>query len=638
MNKIVLFGFLFLILTLPCSADSIKINSTNPIHFKHDFYDKNELTGLLSSEVELNKNQLFHALDYGEFKQMDRFAFNLSKNKSYRYIAIRVYNPLKFDSKLIWLVKNSAINRLVLYKRDSSGISQVVETGDHFKFNTRSIPFFLFAFPMELPSKKPVDFILLVDKRNENLFLPFKFYSEQDFDAYKNELNLIFGAISGAFIFMLLLNILLGITFRDRIHLIYFFYILGNLFVILSYEGLDFAYIYPEWPYLSDCSRYISTAMQLSFSLLLFRQYCGAKLLDSSSVFQKFGNLLLLLHIISIPTSFCVFIYPNFLSISHIIYLRIFSIANFMVMSFIIIDGIKRFNQGFKPAAFFIVAVSIMYIGGIEYSLNINGLIQQHLLFKSLIPNTITIGMIAELIVVTIGIVYLYNRLKNQRDRFEIIAMKTKDELLNASEVYRKQERNRIADDIHDGIASRIYGLRMFTDGILVNQNNKKLVADNLLKLRENLDEIGLHARAVIVDLHADGKVDVGTFSSELIRILEDFSKTTSIQIEITEVHFVENVILSKTQTDQLLKIVRETCNNINKHSQALFLRFNLHFSYGKFTIQFIEGPIQSNPLPFKQGRGLQSMISRSQNLGGEYNQFYHEKFIYTEIVIPINS
>jgi len=81
MNNIVLFGFLFLILNLPCTADSIRINSINPIHFKHDFYEKNELNELLSSEVELNHYWLFHALDHGEFKQMDRLGFILLRTK-----------------------------------------------------------------------------------------------------------------------------------------------------------------------------------------------------------------------------------------------------------------------------------------------------------------------------------------------------------------------------------------------------------------------------------------------------------------------------------------------------------------------------------------------------------------------------
>jgi signal transduction histidine kinase len=274
----------------------------------------------------------------------------------------------------------------------------------------------------------------------------------------------------------------------------------------------------------------------------------------------------------------------------------------------------------------------------LEYSLNINGLIIGNLLFKTLIPNTITIGMVAELIVVTIGIVYLYNRLKNQRDSFEMIAIKTKEELLNASEVYRKQERNRIADDIHDAIASRIYGLRIFTEGILNNINNKNRLTRNLFSLQEQLDEIGIHARAVIVNLNSDGKIDFASFSSEIIRVLEDFSKSSSVKIEIGEFYVSENISLNKNQTEQILNIIRETFNNINKHSQALFLKFDLNVYDHQVSIQFKEGPISNNPLPFKEGNGLKSITKRSQSLGGEYNQLYRDKYLFTLLNIPIKD
>jgi nitrate/nitrite-specific signal transduction histidine kinase len=69
----------------------------------------------------------------------------------------------------------------------------------------------------------------------------------------------------------------------------------------------------------------------------------------------------------------------------------------------------------------------------------------------------------------------------------------------------------------------------------------------------------------------------------------------------------------NKTQIDQIIRILRETFNNINKHSQALFFRFDLSVSSQNFNMQIKEGPIQSNPLPFKQGKGLKSMMTRAK-------------------------
>lgn len=618
------------------AAGRTHVNSINPAHFYHDIYSPNTFTGMFSSASELKPDSLFQLLDHGKFEAMERMAFNSAKNTLYRYFSFRIKNTSRQDETLIWLMKNAAANRIVLFRRDTSGISKLAETGDHFAFDSRPIPFFLFAFPLELKAQEQADFIMLVDKRNENLFVPFNFYSLNEFDVYKSRLYLIFGAIAGAFLLMLLLNIMLGISFRDRIHLIYFFYILGNLFVILSYEGLDFAYIYPNFPQFSDCSRYISTAFQLAVSLLLFRQFSGTPLLDAGSGFQKIGFALLVLHIVFIPLSYIVFFHNNWFPISHITYLRVFSLSNFLMMSFIIVDGIRKYRTGFKPAAFFIAAVAVMYIGGLEYSLNINGLIVRNLLFKALIPNTITIGMLAELLFVTAGIVYLYNSLKKQRDRFEITASQTRLELEQAATTYRKQERNRLASDIHDEIASRIFGLRMFTEGIRNLTKPKTEVSDNLLVLREQLDEIGLHARAVINDLHADGKIHSSQLAKEILRILESFSRSSAIGLLVQSIAFEPDFEIGSKDSGEVLRITQELCNNILKHSKAKQLHFEAGAHPNNFFIRFSEQQLPANPLPFKAGNGLQSMNKRAAALNGIFEIRFEDGRLITELIVPI--
>jgi signal transduction histidine kinase len=624
-----------------CSAAAIAtarshVNPIDPNSFFHDIYASNPFTGMLSSANELKADSLFELLDKGNFEAMERMTFNSARNTLYRYISFRIRNTSNRNGTLIWLMKNAAANRVVLFRRDASGITQLCETGDHFNFNTRPLPFFLFAFPLELKSQEQADFIMLVDKRHENLFVPFNFYSLNAFDVYKSRLYLIFGGIAGAFIFMLMLNFFLGIAFRDRIHVIYFFYILGNLFVILSYEGLDFAYIYPNFPLFSDCSRYISTAFQLAVSLLLFRQFSGTPLLDASSRFQKIGLALLLLHIVFIPLSYIVFLHNNWLPVSRISYLQFFSLSNFFMMSFIIMDGIRKFRSGFKPALFFVVAVAIMYIGGLEYSLNINGILGTHLLFKSLIPNTITIGMLVELLFVTAGIVYLYNSLKKQRDRFETAASQTRLALELASQTYRKQERERLANDIHDEIASRIFGLRMLAEGIRNSARQNTEVSNNLLQLREQLDEIGLHARSVINDLHSEGKIHSSQLATEILRILESFSRSSPIALVIHSISFENGFEINSKDSGEVLRIIQELCNNSLKHSKAQQLHFEAGMQSNNFFIQFSEQPLSVNPLPFKAGKGLQSINQRVADLKGKFEIRFEDSRLVSEMSIPI--
>jgi putative Mn2+ efflux pump MntP len=88
-------------------------------------------------------------------------------------------------------------------------------------------------------------------------------------------------------------------------------------------------------------------------------------------------------------------------------------------MGLIIISAIQKYRSGFKPALFFIVAVGLLYIGGIEYSLNTNGIITDNLLFKNIIPNTLVYGIMAEVLIVCLGIVSRYNRFKKESDEVQ---------------------------------------------------------------------------------------------------------------------------------------------------------------------------------------------------------------------------
>ena len=154
-----------------------------------------------------------------------------------------------------------------------------------------------------------------------------------------------------------LINLFLYFSFKDSIHLHYIIYVFANLFVILSFEGIDFQLFYPNHPEFSNISRYLSTAIELAMAIILYRKFVGIKLWDRSNFIQFLLTISFIIHLFFIPFSFLVFNDFENVFISKTIYLRIFSISNFTTMGLIIISGIQKYRSGFKPALFFIVAV-----------------------------------------------------------------------------------------------------------------------------------------------------------------------------------------------------------------------------------------------------------------------------------------
>ncbi len=158
----------------------------------------------------------------------------------------------------------------------------------------------------------------------------------------------------------------------------------------------------------------------------------------------------------------------------------------------------------------------------------------------------------------------------------------------------------------------------------------------NLLVLREQLDEIGLHARAVINDLHADGKVHSSQLAAEILRILESFSRSSAIGLLVQSIAFEPDFELSSKDSGEVLRITQELCNNVLKHSKAQQLHFEADTQPTNFFIRFAEQQLPANPLPFKAGKGLTSMNERAAAFNGTMQSRFEEGQLITEVIMPL--
>jgi signal transduction histidine kinase len=606
----------------------------NPEEFS--FYKPNIYVSHYFNVSDLNPNELFKAFDEHKFQLLNRNIYNAGSTNAYHYLSVEIVNTKANNELIYWLIKNSAINKIQLYSRTHNKIIANEEFGDHYKFDNRPDDFFLFGVPLNIDANTSTTFILKIDKRNENLFLPFNFYYPKYYQQFKNLLYLIYGIFSGVLILMVLINLFLYFSFKDSIHLYYIIYVFANLFVILSFEGLDFQFFYPNHPEFSNISRYISTSIELAMSIILYRRFVEIKLWDRSNLIQFLLTILLLIHLFFIPFSFLVFNEFENVFISKTIYLRIFSISNFSTMSLIIISGIRKYQSGFKPALFFIVAVGLLYIGGIEYSLNTNGIITDNLLFKNIIPNTLVYGIMAEVLIVCLGIVSRYNQFKKERDDFQKQISSKQIELNNASIIFREQERKRISDNIHDEIASRIFGVRMMTEAIK-NKTESTEISNQLGELRLSLDAIAETTRSVILDLNDSSKTTLAGFTKELVELINEFAQNSQKKFKIDEINTDANFEIPRLTSDQLLITFRETFTNFLKHSSAEELSIAFKIDTNSINFKLIEFKLEENPIPFKEGNGIRSIKKRMESIAGTIHWEFDGNLI-TRITVPIEK
>jgi signal transduction histidine kinase len=415
---------------------------------------------------------------------------------------------------------------------------------------------------------------------------------------------------------MALINLFLYFSFKDSIHLYYIVYVFANLFVILSFEGIDFQLFYPNYPQFSNISRYFSTCIELAMATVLYRKFVGIPVWDRRNIIQILLTICLVCNLFFIPFSFFVFNEYENVVISKTLFLRVFSVTNFLTMGLIIISAIQKYRSGFKPALFFIVAVGLLYIGGIEYSLNTNGIITDNLLFKNIIPNTLVYGIMGEVIIVCLGIVSRYNRFKKESDDFQKQIIKKQLELNNASIVFREQERKRISDNIHDEIASRIFGVRMMTEAIK-NKTKSPELFEKLNELRLSLDTIADKTRSVILELNDSSKTTLASFIKELVEMINEFAQTSQKKFIIDKLITNENFEFPQLTSDQLIITCREIFTNFLRHSSSKELSIAFKSDNNSIEFNLIEFESKENPLPFKEGNGILSIKKRIESIDG---------------------
>jgi glucose-6-phosphate-specific signal transduction histidine kinase len=104
----------------------------------------------------------------------------------------------------------------------------------------------------------------------------------------------------------------------------------------------------------------------------------------------------------------------------------------------------------------------------------------------------------------------------------------------------------------------------------------------------------------------------------------------------IRSISFENGFEINSKDSGEVLRIIQELCNNSLKHSKAQQLHFEAGMQSNNFFMQFYEQPLSVNPLPFKAGKGLQSINQRVTYLKGKFEIRFEDSRLVSEIRIPI--
>jgi signal transduction histidine kinase len=272
--------------------------------------------------------------------------------------------------------------------------------------------------------------------------------------------------------------------------------------------------------------------------------------------------------------------------------------------------------------------LSFTYIWLVNSGMN---LIKDKNIFELIIYNSTDFFTNIFIYFVIVAILFLIKRLINERNKVMKLNEKLKNSLEEIEILTIQNERNRLAQEIHDSIGHSIAGLIMHLDYLeKIYKNNSKEV-ESIIEKSQNLARNSMKdLRKAVNTLKED--LNINNLQESIENLIENVSTKEKV-IEYIFDGNIENMNQNIKYT--VFRISQELITNSLKHSKG-----NKIYLYIKNDGDFIEIKESDNGFfngIFEKGNGLKGIEKRVKSVNGEVIYDYEKNFSIL-IKIPLEG
>lgn len=203
----------------------------------------------------------------------------------------------------------------------------------------------------------------------------------------------------------------------------------------------------------------------------------------------------------------------------------------------------------------------------------------------------------------------------------------------NTIELNRVKEKKRIAQELHDGVLGRLFGARLNLDSL--NKFNDEASAQLRLNYLEELKSIEQDIREISHDLSREKSNLVNNFVAIVNKLIVEQKNAFATKVEINMDEDIKWDKVTNSTKINLYRILQESLQNINKYAQAGHAKIEFKKDIDNIVLKIVDDGIGFQVNGKKKGIGLQNMISRSKDCGGEF-EIISNKGEGTKIVVSV--
>ena len=344
-----------------------------------------------------------------------------------------------------WLLLEYAmLGKLDVHVLDGNQVVADYRTGMDrpFDLDTRPAPQALPAFPLDLPAGAERTVLMKVSSPH-SIQLPLMLMSKSAYDQSLLNHTLVQGVFFGGMLVMILYNLSLFFSIRERVYLLYVLWSLAITLFLAVLHGYAHKYLWPGTPLLSQ---YVLHYL-LPF-LVILPSLFTLHFLDLQTRAPPLARLLKVL----VTTGVMLLLAAPFVSRELLIPVAVLAV---LAMDFsILLAGVLRSSAGDPDARIFTAAWLCFIVGAASMALNKYGVLPR----TELTENLLQIGVFLEVILLSLALARRINRLK------EAHALSVRDKAIAEMDAFKAGARNQAKSEF---LATMSHEIRTPMNGII---------------------------------------------------------------------------------------------------------------------------------------------------------------------------
>ncbi|WP_154657164.1 7TM diverse intracellular signaling domain-containing protein [Hugenholtzia roseola] len=318
-----------------------------------------------------------------------------------------------------------------LYAQDAKGIWQLkYRAGYTLPFQNRPLDYPSLAYPLGLEKGQKATFYVRVWSAAP-IGLPFSIKRPETLQAEQRRADLLYGIYFGTLIVMLLYNLAIWISLRDRSYLYYTFTIVSTLAIFSSISGYTGQFLFYDYPKVNAYFAKVFIGLIVITTVLFANEFLNTK--KYAPIFVKIFRLMMLLAGISIL---------------HVFYDTTSGWSNKVVSlhtPLLLAVGIWVWYKGNQAARFFVLAWSFYIVGGLIITLSNSGVLPATGIYRHLAE----VGSALEVVLLSLALSDRYRMFKKEKEEAQkqalLVTESAKEELeekvkQRTKEIYEKNE------------------------------------------------------------------------------------------------------------------------------------------------------------------------------------------------------